>query len=705
MEVAECGAACLAMVLGYHRCHVPLPEMREACAVGRDGASAFNILQAARRYGLAAVALKVEHPSDLHKAVLPAILHWDFNHFVVVDRVGRWGLSIVDPNGGRLDVTMAEAGRRFTGIALHFEPSTTFRTRPVRRPSLVRYRSMMANALPNLAQILLATLALQTVGLVLPVSMQLLVDRVIAPGQLPWLWGLAFVLAGTVLARALLTLVRSWVLQGLQNELDASLMSKFLEHLLQLPLAFFLRRETGDIVQRVQSNAILRQLFSNQSVSALLDAMLLLGYASLMLAFHWNLGLIVIAFAVARVGLFIILRKRNQRIMAAELAEGGREGAALVAALSGAETIRATKSEYRMVARWLEPTVATLNHLLARRRLEINTEQLVVVLKSLALATVFAIGGRAVIDQQITLGVFAAFMTLQYLFMQPLESLMRAVAQLQFLSNHLYRLDDVLETPREDTGTNLIRLEGAIELDQVCFGYTSSAPALLNHVSVSISKGEKIAIVGRSGAGKSTLARLLLGMHVPTSGVIRFDGRDMRELDLPQLRKQVGVVQQEVFLFDDTVRANLSLNNEGLSSERLRWAAEMACIDNAIDALPQGFDTRLGQNGGILSGGQRQRLAIARSLAHGPTVLLLDEATSSLDLLTEASIHSNLARLGCTRIVIAHRLATVMDADRILVLDKGMLVQEGRYHDLLSRPGFFRELAQSFAKSEAAGHA
>lgn len=705
MEVAECGAACLVMVLGYHGCHVPLPEMREACAVGRDGANAFNILQAARQYGLAAVALKVEHPSDLRKIKLPAILHWDFNHFVVLNKVRRRGLSIVDPNGGRFHVTMAEVGRRFTGIALCFEPSPSFRPRPAIRPSLARYRSMMAALLPSLGQILLATLALQLVGLVLPVATQLLVDRVIAPGQLPWLWGLAFVLGGTVLARALLTLVRSWVLQGLQNALDMSLMRKFLEHLLHLPLTFFLRRETGDILQRVQSNAILRQLFSNQSVSALLDSMLLLGYAFLMLAFHWELGLIVFAFAATRVALFVVLRRRNQRIMAAELADDGREGAALVAALSGVETTRAIKAEQRMIARWLEPTVASLNQQLARRRLEIDTEQAVVVLKSFAVAAVFVVGGRAVIEQQITLGVFAAFMTLQTLFMQPLESLMRAVAQLQFLSNHLYRLDDVLETPREEAGKELIQLEGAIELDEVGFGYSSNAPALLNRVSVSISKGEKVAIVGRSGAGKSTLARMLLGMHLPTAGAIRFDGRDMRELDLPRLRKQMGVVQQEVFLFDDTVRANLSLNDEELPLERLRWAAEMACINHTIEALPLGFDTRLGENGATLSGGQRQRLAIARALAHSPTVLLLDEATSSLDLQTEAAIHANLARLGCTRIVIAHRLATVMDADRILVLDKGHLVQEGKYRDLLNRSGLFRELVRSFDTPEDTGHA
>jgi ATP-binding cassette, subfamily B, bacterial len=696
MEVAECGAASLAMVLGFHGCHVPLPEMREACAVGRDGANAFNLLQAGRRYGLGAVALKIEQPAELRNVAWPAILHWDFNHFVVLEKMGKDSLTIVDPNSGRYDVTLAEAGRRFTGIVLCFEPEPAFRPRPAVRPSLARYRAMLVAALPNLGQILLATLALQILGLAVPVASQLLLDRVIAPKQLPWLWGLAFALGATVVARGLLTLVRSWVLQGLQNALDISLMSRFLEHLLHLPLTFFLRRETGDIIQRVQSNAMLRQLFSSQSVSALLDSMLLLAYAVLMLAFYWPLGLVVFAFAAARVSLFLLLRKRNQRIMASELSGTGREGAALVAALSGLETTRAIGAEDRMVARWVQPMVSALNHQLQRRRLEIDTNQLVTVLKALALAAVFVVGGRAVIEQDITIGVFAAFMTLQSLFMQPLESLMQAATQLQFLSSHLQRLDDVLETPAEPSGTAAVELAGAIQFDDVSFSYAAHAPVLLQNVSLSIVKGEKIAIVGRSGAGKSTLARLLLGMHLPTAGVIRFDGRDMRELDLSRLRRQMGVVQQETFLFDDSVRANLSLNDPELPLERLRWAARLACIDETIEALPQGYNARLGENGGMFSGGQRQRLAIARAVVHSPAVLLLDEATSSLDLETEARIHANLAQLGCTRIVIAHRLATVMDADRILVLDGGRLLQQGSYSELLEQSGLFRDMVRSF---------
>jgi ATP-binding cassette, subfamily B, bacterial len=705
MEIAECGAACLAMVLGFHSRHVPLAELRESCGVTRDGANAYNLLKAARENGLEANVLSIEQPTELHRLPLPAILHWDFNHFVVLEKAAPGALVIVDPKSGRGTVSMQEAKRRFTGIVLCFRPGPEFQARAASRPSLVRYRALLAGLLPSLGQILLATLALQSLGLVVPVASQLLLDRVITPRQLPWMWGLGIALGATVVARGLLTLLRSWVLQGLQNALDANLMGRFLEHLLHLPLAFFLRRETGDIVQRVQSNAILRQLFSSQSVSALLDCILLLSYALLMLAFYWPLGLVVLSFGIARVLLFAALRRRSQRIMTSELAGTGRESAALVAALTGLETTRAIGAEERMVARWLQPMASTLNRQLERRRLEINVEQLATLLKALALAAVFIIGGHAVIAQQITLGVFAAFMTLQSLFMQPLESLMQAAAQLQYLSSHLERLDDIMESPIEASGHERTRLAGAIELQAVNFGYAAHTPKLLHDVSLSIENGEKIAIVGRTGAGKSTLARLLIGMHLPDTGTIRFDGRDMRELDLSHLRRQMGIVQQETFLFDDSIRANLSLNDPELPLERLRWAAGIACIDDVIDTLPQGYQSRVGENGCFLSGGQRQRLAIARAIAHSPAILLLDEATSSLDLDTESRIHANLGQLGCTRIVIAHRLATVMDADRILVLENGHLVQQGHYRELLKQHGLFREMAASFESLAEAQHA
>lgn len=695
MEVTECGAASLTMVLAFHGHHASLPDVRQACGVSRDGASALAIARAAISYGMEAKGAKLGM-AQLSQLPLPAILHWEFNHFLVLEQLTNSKAILVDPACGRRTIPLQEVSRRFTGVALVFSPTENFRKKRKAYPSLAKYREIFKQSLPSLSQVLLASFALQLVGLIFPVANQILLDRVISPKQDAWLWGLAFGLSGAVVAKAFMTLVRSYVVQALQNILDLTLMGRFLDHLLHLPLSFFLQREAGDLVQRVQSNATLRNLLGSQSISALLDGFLLMGYAGLMLAYNLKLGFVVMAIGAIRVGLLLSLKDRNQQIMASELAGAGREGGALVEALTGLETTKASGAESRMVQRWAHRMTQRVNSSLERRRLAISATQVMTFLQGGTTAVVFLVGGHEVLVQKMTMGVFASFLTLQNLFMTPLGTLLESVTQLQYLGNHLRRLDDVLETEREPSGhQDPGRLQGAIEMRDVSFSYTPGAASVIRGVSLNIRPGEKVAIVGPSGAGKSTLARLLLGMHLPSLGTIAFDGRDLQELDLQKLRNQMGVVLQETFLFDDTVRANLSLNHEFIPIERLRFAARMACVDSVIEKLPEGYASRVGEKGCLLSGGERQRLNLARALAHDPAVLLLDEATSSLDLETEARLHANLASLGCTRIVIAHRMATVKDADRILVMDEGLVVQEGTFDELEAQEGLFRTLVQA----------
>lgn len=691
MEAVECGAASLAMVLGAHGRHRPLVDLRQACGVSRDGANALALLRAAREEGLEAEAVKVEaeHLADLP---VPAILHWNFNHFLVLERVTSRGAVLVDPALGRRRASREELDRAFTGVALAFAPTDDFQPLPKRRPSLGRYGDLLRAARPHLLQLLAVSLMLQGIGLLFPMANQILLDRVIAPKQEPWLWGLAFGLGAATVSKVLLALVRSWVIQGLQTHFDQELLAGFLGHLLQLPLSFFLQRTPGDLQQRVQSNVQLRALFTSRSVSALLDVFLLLGYATLMAAYQPLLGALVLGFGALRVAVLWVQMDRNQQSMAGEMAAGGREAGALVEALSSLETLKASGAEGHMTRRTADRMVERINAGLLRRNLDLFAGQASVLIQGLAGATILWVGGSLVVQERMTVGVYAAFIALQSLFLGPLDSLLSAAGQLQFVGNHLMRLDDVLDTPPEPSGTwDPGRLAGAVSIEGVTFGYSPGGPPVLQDITVDIRAGEKVALVGPTGAGKSTLARLMLGMHVPGTGRIRFDGRDLSELELSSLRRQMGVVLQDTFLFDDTVRANLSLNDPSLPESRLVWAARMACVWDVVEALPKGLDSRVGENGSLLSGGQRQRLALARALAHEPSILLLDEATSALDLDTEAKLHANLASLGCTRILIAHRLATVMDADRILVVEAGRIVQSGRYAELASQPGLFRQ--------------
>jgi len=705
MEATECGAAGLAMVLAFHGHHAPLPEVRQACGVSRDGASALALVQAARGYGLEAHGCRVEL-DQLAQLPLPAILHWDFDHFVVLERLGRSRTTLVDPAWGRLRVDRAELARRFTGAALVFRPTGALARRPRRRPSLAKYREVFRRNLPALGQILLATLALEVAGLVFPVAGQLLLDRVVIPRQEPWLWGLGLVLGAAGAACALLGLVRGWVVMGLRLELDFALTHRFLGHLLGLPLAFFLQRSPGDLIKRAQGNAVLQDLLSTQAVTALLDGFLLAGFGALMLAYNLRLGLMVVAISLAQTAALALLWDRNRQLAASGLAAEGREGAAMLEALSGLETTKANGAESWMIQRWAHRRTERVNRGLEQARIQLGLGAVLGFCQSLAALLVFYVGGREVMAQRLTLGGFMAFFALQGLFLGPMGlmgSLVDALARLQFLGIHLGRLDDVLETPAEPSGIEPPGLRGGVELREVSFRYASGAELVLDRIDLAIRPGEKLALVGPSGAGKTTLARLILGLHLPERGSIRFDGRDLRELDLGAVRRQMGAVLQETFLFDDTIRANLALNQEELPLERIRRAARIACVDDVIEALPAGYASRAGENGGLLSGGQRQRLSLARALAHDPAILVLDEATSSLDLATERRVHANLAGLGCTRIVIAHRLATVRDADRILVLERGRIVQEGGFSELSAAPGPFRDRLESMGKGPGRG--
>lgn len=695
MEMVECGAASLAMVLAYHGHHASLPEVRQACGVSRDGASALGILRAARAYGLDAegVTLEMEGLKDLP---LPAILHWGFRHFVVLERLLPNKAVLLDPSYGRRTVDMKEMEERFTGVAIVSTPAVGFQMRPEVRPSYRRYRGLLRLSLPTMAQLLGASAMLQVVGLVFPVATQFLLDRVILPRQESWLWGLAFGLGAAVAGNALLGVLRSRVLQVFQYSMDLTLLGGFVEHLLRLPLSFFLQRTAGDLFQRVDSNSALSDLFTTRSIAAVLDTFLLLTYAVLMLLYSPTLGSVVLLLGLLRVVVLLALRARNRQIMSAELAAAGRESASLVEALSTIETTKASGAQAHVIRRWSDRMAAQMNANVQRRTLEIASGQVMTVLQGAGVAAVLWMGGRAVLHEQMTIGVFAAFLALQGMFMTPLEALLGAATQLQYMNSHLQRLDDVFES-RVEVGGSIDpgRISGRIDLEDVTFSYIPGGPPVVSNVTLRVEPGEKIALVGPAGAGKSTLARLLLGMHVPTIGKVRFDGIDLTEMDLPRLRNQMGVVLQETYFFNDTLRANLSLNDPDLPLERLREAAEIACVAGVIDALPAGFDTVMGMNGNIFSGGERQRLALARALAHDPAILLLDEATRALDLETERRLHANLAARRCTRVLITHRLATVEDADRIIVMQQGRIVQMGSFEVLSAQNGVFRDLVLS----------
>ena len=692
MERTECGAACLAMVLAHHGHHAPLGEVREVCGVSRDGVSALAILRAAETFGCEAAGVRVELEA-LETLPLPAILHWGFSHFVVLERLEPRHATIVDPTSGVQILPLAELDRNFTGVALLLRPGDGFAPRAPAQSGLGRYGPLLRRHLPGLAQVLALSLLLQAVGLLIPLGVRFVVDQILLPERGSWLPAALAVLAAVAGGSAVLAWLRSRALQTLQAALDWTLTTGFVEHLLRLPTGFFLQRPTGDLADRVKANARLRDLLSSQSASALLDLILLAACLLLMLRLSAPLTLVLLLAAGLQAAGMQALRGWREKSLGTELAAASRESSVLVEALLGIESLRASGSEGRMLQRWTVFATQRINAALRRRRLEVAAEQWMVLLRGAGLAGLFLIGGRELAAGRLSVGDLAAFLTLESVFMAPIHSLFGTVGLFQYLRTHLARIEDVVAAAPEPSGTRdpgLLR--GGIRLEDVSFRYSRGAAFEVRGVSVEIRPGERVALVGPSGAGKSTLARLLLGLLQPTGGTIRLDGQDLRELDLARVRRQIGAVLQDPVLLDETVRVNLTLADPAPPAGRLEEALRRAACEEVVAALPQGIETRLGDGGARLSGGQRQRLCLARALVARPAVLLLDEATSSLDRETEERVLRNLAALGCTQILIAHRLDGVRDVDRILVLEAGRIVQQGTWEELAGREGLFRDL-------------
>jgi ABC-type bacteriocin/lantibiotic exporter with double-glycine peptidase domain len=632
---------------------------------------------------------------------LPAILHWEFNHFVVLERwTPRWA-EIVDPAIGRRRVTMQEFDAAFTGVALSFEPGVQFERRDrAAQPAWRTFLRYMLNApaiYGLIAQILLASLVLQLLGLAVPAFTQVFVDYVL-PFQATDLMTIFALGAGIVILSQLVTsYLRVALLLYLQARLDTQLMLGFVEHLLSLPLRFFELRTRGDLMIRLGSNATIREMLTGQTLSMFLDGTLVIVYFSILLAQNPLFGASALALALVQVALLLVTTRRMHRLMQQDLAAQTQAQSYVVEILSGIATLKATGAEDRAMDHWSNLFFRQTNVALRRQHLAALIDTALAALRICAPLILLWVGATQVLAGAMTLGAMLGLSALAAIALAPLATLVSSGQQLQFIGAHLERIVDVLNAPAEqDAHAAPVAplLTGRIELDNVSFRYDANAPLILKNITCAIEPGQKVALVGRSGSGKSTLAKLLLGLYAPTEGDIRYDGTPLQRLNYRSVRRQFGVVMQDAPLFNGSIRQNISFNEPSLSIEEVMRAAQLAAVDDEIRQMPMGYETIIAEGGSSLSGGQRQRLAIARALAHQPPLLILDEATSHLDVTTERLVDQHISALACTRIVIAHRLSTVRNADMILVLDNGVIVERGAHDELLNRNGFYAALIQ-----------
>ncbi|MEY3400810.1 MAG: hypothetical protein RLZZ86_413 [Cyanobacteriota bacterium] len=700
-SAADCGAACLVMIGRYWGKNFSINRLRDLANVSRSGASMRSLSAAAESLGFATRPVKASL-DKLAQQPLPAIAHWEGKHYIVVYEITKKQVIVADPALGQRYLTINQFQAGWTGYALLLEPTASLKKTPEANTPFWQLLDLVKPHFQVLLEVFMASLLIQVFGLVTPLFTQLLLDRVIVQGSTLTLNTVGFGLLIFGLFRVAINGLRQYLLDHTANRISVALMVGFIKHTFSLPLSFFESRYVGDIVSRVQENQKIQRFLTGEALSIGLDLLTVVVYVGLMFWYSPPMAGMTLAIVPPFVLLTLFATPFLRRISREVFAAGTLENSYLIQSLTGISSIRSMAIEQTVRWHWEE----LLNNLIKKNfsgQVVSNQLQLVSsTIQSLASTGLLWFGAWLVIQNQLTIGQLVAFNMLLGNIIQPFQRLIILWNQLQEVIVATERINDVLEAePEEDLEHKprqyLPRLIGKIRFNNVTFRYHSESEInILENLSFEILPEQTVAVVGRSGSGKTTLSKLILGLYPPTDGRVLIDNQDVTSISLHSLRSQIGVVDQDTFLFGGTIRENISIAHPEASLEEIIEAAQLAGADEFIKRMPMGYETQIGEGGGMLSGGQRQRLAIARALLGNPRLLILDEATSHLDSESERIIQNNLKKIlqGRTSLIIAHRLSTVRHADLILVLDRGVLVESGTHDELISKKGHYFYLNQ-----------
>ena len=697
MESVECGAASLTMILAHYGKWLPLEEVRAACGVSRDGSSAKDIVLAARNYGLEAEGYQVR-PEAL-EGMQPAIIHWNFNHFVVFRGFKKGVACLNDPNAGPVEVPIDDFRKSFTGVALTFAPTEAFEKGGHRTRILSYVRKYLQGAGEAFWLTSVFALLAAFVALVIPLFTRIFLDEILSGKNRDWS-STFFLIMGTVaLFQFVLVLLQARYAKRVAGSLALKGNVKYLNHVLRLPISFFSMRSVGELQQRQHLNETITHSLVEVLAPQIINIALLGLYLALMLSY--SVLLTMVGIIAAAINLVIMQYHSNQRINLIHSMEQstGKYFSATVSCIDNMESIKAAGAEAGFFEYWSGLWAKKFNMEGNATEQQLKMNLMPILMNGLVNTAILILGALLILKGELSVGMLLAFQGFMSSFLSPVNDIVNASKTIVVMRSQMERIEDVMKFPedhRENEGEMYEgKLGGLVELKNVTFGYSTLQPPLIENFSLRIEPGHSVAFVGSSGCGKSTLAKLISGLYKPWSGEILFDGRPIENISSEELTNSVAVIDQNVVLFDDTVAQNIRMWDESIEDFTLMMACNDAQIRNDIVSRPDGFGTKLVRGGQNFSGGQRQRMEIATALAKEPAVLIMDEATSALDPKTEDEVMASIRMMGPTQIIIAHRLSTIRDCDEILVMDQGKILQRGTHEELIVKEGLYRDLMKS----------
>ena len=703
MESLECGAASLAMILAYYDKWIPLEQVRADCGVSRDGSNARNILRAARNYGFNAKGYRFE-PEELKTAgQFPCIIHWEFNHFVVLDGFRGDKAVLNDPARGVVTVPMKAFDEAFTGICLLFEPNEDFVPGGKPKSMFAFAKSRLKGTGTAVAFVILTTMISSLIGIINPAFSRIFLDRLLTGENPDWLLPFIFALSGFGVLQLIVAWIQAVYSLRINGKIDVVGSTAFMWQVLRMPMEFFAQRMAGDIQQRQSSNAQIAKSLVDTFAPLALNTAMMFFYLIVMLRYSVPLTLIGVASIFINLLVSNIVSKKRVNITRVQMRDAGKLAGTTVAGIEMIETIKASGAENGFFEKWSGYQASVNTQQVKFTKLNQILGSIPLLVNSLTNIVILILGVYLTMNGQFTVGMIMAFQGFLTSFTAPAMTLITTGQTLQEMRTDMERIEDVMKYPTDVNFENddvsddveYDKLSGRIEMKNVTFGYSKLAEPLIEDFNLSLKPGQRVAFVGSSGCGKSTLAKLISGLYQPWSGEILFDGKPIRQIDHSIFTGSLAVVDQDIILFEDTVANNMKMWDNSIEDFEMIMAARDAQLHEDIMQRDGGYQSKITEGGKNFSGGQRQRLEIARVLAQDPTIIILDEATSALDAKTESEVVKSIQDRGITCIVVAHRLSTIRDCDEIIVMDYGKVVERGTHEELYAKGGLYTQLVSN----------